>query len=100
MAYYHSITSRIKRAPFRKEDDPKAKVYGPGGEKVVEVDPIVTEGDQIKIEEKVSGGPGACDKYKKGDNLGKDSEACKKYMEHKDTEKTDPCYQYKNGNKK
>lgn len=104
---YKPITKRIFDHPrfkrgsmlFDRHDDgdPKAQVYGEGGEVEVNVDPIVTEGDQIKIEEKVSDGPGACDKYKKGDNLGKDSEACKKYMEHKDVEKKDPCYQYKNG---
>ena len=84
----------------RKEDDPKAKVYGPGGEEEVNVDSVTTEGDQVKINEEVSEGPGACDKYKKGDNLAPNSKACIEYKGHKETEKNDPCYQYKNGSKK
>ena len=55
--------------------------------------------ENIKINEPTSGGPGACDKEKKGDNLAPNSKACIEYKKHKETEKTDPCYQYKNGNK-
>ena len=55
--------------------------------------------NNIKIDEKVSEGPGACDKEKKGDNLAPNSKKCIEYKKHKETEKTDPCYQYKNGSK-
>ena len=41
------------------------------------------------------GGPGACDLYEKGDNLGQDKEACRKYREHQVKIGEDPCYQYR-----
>lgn len=55
--------------------------------------------ENVKIDEPRSEGPGACDKEKKGDNLAQNSKKCIEYKKHKETEKTDPCYQYKNGNK-
>ena len=54
---YTPITKRIFNHPkfkrgavARQEEDPKAKVYGPGGEKVVEADPDIEKGDLIPKE--------------------------------------------------
>lgn len=109
------ITSRLKRTPTLKhapakqtevEQDPrtanqkKATVYGDGTEKTVEVEAVGATGEQTKQVEKSSGGPGACDKVKKGDNLAPNSAACLKYKKHDKKVDSDPCYQYKNGSKK
>ena len=93
MAYYHSITSRIKRAPFRKEDDPKAKVYGPGGEKVVEVDPDVEKGADEIVKRKPS-------ENRCGTQAEKDAGIVKQTCEESgynkvlEKRKTDPCYNF------
>lgn len=57
------------------------------------------QGDVVEQEIPSGGGPGACDLYEMGDNLGQDKEACRKYKDHKVKMGEDPCYQYKAGRK-
>jgi hypothetical protein len=45
-----------------------------------------------------SGGPGACDKTVKGDNLAPNSPACLEYKKHDERVQGDPCYQYMGAN--
>ena len=56
-------------------------------------------GNVVEQERPSGGGPGACDLYEKGDNLGQDKEACRRYKEHEVKMGEDPCYQYRAGRK-
>ena len=56
------------------------------------------ENTEFEKDNNSSGGPGACDKNVKGDNLAPDSEACLRYKRHDKKVQTDPCYQYMGAN--
>ena len=80
--YQGSSPFQQAKLEVKGEGDEEVNIEGVIGAKVNETD--------YEPDNNSSGGPGACDKNVKGDNLAPNSEACLRYKEHDKRVQSDP----------